>query len=41
VQRLPDSVFFTLPFIQESVSDYKFRLIIYDAEEEVILLWKN
>jgi len=35
------STFFTLPFIQESVSDYQFRLIIYDAEEEVILLWKN
>jgi len=24
-----------------AVSDYQFRLIIYDAEEEVIVQWKN
>lgn len=35
------NTFFTLPFIQESIADYQFNLIVYDAEEEVIVEWKN
>lgn len=35
------NTFFTLPFIQESIADYQFNLIVYDAEEEVIVKWKN
>jgi len=31
--------FFNLPFIQESVEDYHIRLIVYDAEKEVIETW--
>jgi hypothetical protein len=31
--------FFILPFIQESIADYQLKLIIYDAEEEVIVKW--
>lgn len=31
--------FFNLPFIQESVADYQIKLIIYDAEMEVIEKW--
>ena len=33
--------FFNLPFINESVIEYGIRLIIYDAEEEVIEKWIN
>ncbi len=33
--------FFTLPFIQESILDYQLKLIIYDAEEEVIVEWRE
>jgi hypothetical protein len=35
------NTFFRLPFIQESISDYQFRLMIYDAEEEAIVQWKK
>ncbi len=31
--------FFKLPFVQESVADYHIRLIVYDAEEEIIEKW--
>lgn len=33
------SSFFCLPFVRESVADYRIKLIIYDAEEEVIEKW--
>ncbi len=33
--------FFNLPFINESVNEYGIKLIIYDAEEEIIEKWIN
>ncbi|KPA11410.1 fatty-acid oxidation protein subunit alpha [Candidatus Magnetomorum sp. HK-1] len=33
--------FFNLPFIYETISEYDIKLIIYDAEEEVIEKWIN
>lgn len=31
--------FFNLSFIRESIEDYQLKLIVYDAEEEVIKGW--
>ncbi len=31
--------FFALPFIQESMVNYQLKLIIYDAEKEIIEKW--
>ena len=33
--------FFSLPFVREAVDDFRMRLIVYDAEEEVIIKWIN
>lgn len=34
-------VFFSLPFVAESVVDYQINLIVYDSENEAIALWKK
>lgn len=33
--------FFTLPFVQKIVHNYKISLIIYEPEEEVIVKWQR
>lgn len=33
--------FFSLPFIQEGVAEYQLRLLVYEPEEKVIVLWQK
>ena len=33
--------FFALPFIQEGVEEYQLQLLVYDAEEQVIIIWQK
>ena len=33
--------FFMLPFIQEGVAEYQLYLLVYDAEEQVIISWQK
>lgn len=33
--------FFMLPFIQEGVEEYQLYLLVYDAEEKVIIVWQK
>jgi hypothetical protein len=33
--------FFALPFIQEGVEEYQLLLLVYDAEEKVIIVWQK
>ena len=33
--------FFMLPFIQEGVEEYQLYLLVYDAEEQVIISWQK
>ena len=33
--------FFMLPFIQEGVEEYQLHLLVYDAEEKVIIVWQK
>lgn len=33
--------FFALPFIQEGVAEYQLRLLVYEPEEKVIVLWQK
>lgn len=33
--------FFMLPFIQEGVEEYQLYLLVYDAEEQVIITWQK
>ena len=33
--------FFALPFIQEGVEEYGLQLLVYDAEEQMIVLWQK
>lgn len=33
--------FFMLPFIREGVEEYQLFLLVYDAEEKVIVIWQK
>jgi hypothetical protein len=33
--------FFNLPFIREGIQEYDLKLLVYDAEKEIIVLWQK
>ena len=36
-----EPTFFMLPFIKEGVEEYQLYLLVYDAEEKVIVIWQK
>lgn len=41
VPREVYATFFTLPFIRGGIEEYQLYLLVYDAEEEVIVSWEK
>ncbi|WP_353929301.1 XisH family protein [Okeanomitos corallinicola TIOX110] len=41
VPKIPYETFFQLPFVINIIDNFQLSLIVYDPNEEVILLWKK